>query len=75
MPEHHVKIPLNGKAKPSQAQLDELVLEAKASLNGAGHIVVRPSGTEPIVRVMVQHPELRTAERACRDLADKVGAL
>jgi phosphoglucosamine mutase len=75
MPEHHVKIPLNGRAKPSQAQLDELVIEAKASLNGTGHIVVRPSGTEPIVRVMVQHPELRTAERACRDLAEKVGAL
>jgi len=75
MPESHVKIPLNGKPKPAQAQLDELVAEAKAELGTTCNIVIRPSGTEPIVRVMVQHPELRTAERLCKELGDKVKAL
>jgi phosphoglucosamine mutase len=75
MPESHVKVPLNGRAKPAQAQLDELVANAKAELGVACNIVIRPSGTEPIVRVMVQHPELRTADRVCKELGDKVKAL
>jgi phosphoglucosamine mutase len=75
MPESHTKVPLNGRGKPPQSALDELATEAKAALNGTGHIVIRPSGTEPIVRVMVQHPELRTAERMCKELGEKVGAL
>ena len=75
MPESHVKVPLNGRAKPAQAQLDQLVAEAKAELGVACNIVIRPSGTEPIVRVMVQHPELRTADRVCKELGDKVKAL
>jgi len=75
MPESHLKVPLNGRPKPSQDALDALVAEAREQLNGSGHIVVRPSGTEPIVRVMVQHADARTAERATQQLADKVGAL
>ncbi|MBI1321126.1 MAG: phosphoglucosamine mutase [Candidatus Hydrogenedens sp.] len=75
MPESHLKVPLNGRPKPKQADLDAMVTEAKDALNGLGHIVVRPSGTEPIVRVMVQHPELRTAERVTRELAERVGGL
>ena len=51
------------------------VAEAKAELGTACNIVIRPSGTEPIVRVMVQHPELRTADRVCKELGDKVKAL
>jgi phosphoglucosamine mutase len=75
MPESHLKVALNGRPKPKQKDLDAMVAEANAALNGLGHIVVRPSGTEPIVRVMVQHPELRTAERVTRELAERVGAM
>ncbi len=75
MPEIHRKIPLKGKAKPAQDQLDALVQEAEATLNGRGRIVIRPSGTEPIVRVMVQHEELRTAESLSESLAARVAGM
>ncbi len=75
MPESHVKVPLNGKEKPAQERLAELVQEAEAELAGAGRVVIRPSGTEPIVRVMVQHEDLRKAELLCHELAKKVASL
>src|SRR5690606_30118322 len=62
MPEIHRKVSLKDRSKPAQELLDALVQEAESSLQGRGRIVIRPSGTEPIVRVMVQHEELRTAE-------------
>ena len=75
MPESHRKVPLNGKATPTTKQLDEITQAADAELNGSGRIVIRPSGTEPIVRVMVQHEEIRKAESLVEELAQKVGAL
>ncbi len=75
MPESHAKVPLNGKKKPAQDALDAIVTEAEAAMNGSGRVVIRPSGTEPIVRVMVQHDELRAAETLVQELAAKVGAL
>jgi len=43
--------------------------EARAALGAAGRIVVRPSGTEPLIRVMVEGPELREVEDVAARLA------
>ncbi len=75
MPEWHTRVPLNGKPKPTQEALDALREEAEAAFGGAGRAVIRPSGTEPIVRVMVQHDELRAAQQWAEALAEKVRAL
>ena len=45
------------------------VAPASALLLAAGaRVVVRPSGTEPIIRVMVEHADAATAEDGCRQL-------
>lgn len=75
MPESHQKIPLNGRPKPSQDSLDALVEEIKDELDGKGRVVIRPSGTEPIVRIMVQHQDARTAQTLTKQLADRVAAM
>lgn len=75
MPEIHRKVPLTGRGKPDQAALDAIVRDAEAELGGRGRVVIRPSGTEPIVRVMVQHEELRAAETLGASLAARVEAL
>ncbi len=75
LPECHEKVQLDGKEKPPQDQLDAIVADVLAGAEGNPRIVVRPSGTEPIVRVMVQHEEIRSAEALAKELAQKVAAL
>ena len=41
------------------------------ALGDTGRILVRPSGTEPVVRVMVEAPEKET----CRQYVDEVVAV
>ena len=46
----------------------------EAELGGEGRVLVRPSGTEPVVRVMVEAPTAEAAERHTSRLADRLVA-
>jgi phosphoglucosamine mutase len=46
--------------------------QANGELEGKGRVLVRPSGTEPMVRVMVEAPTLEEAEGICAGLVDLV---
>jgi phosphoglucosamine mutase len=43
-----------------------------AALEGRGRVLLRPSGTEPLVRVMAEAPTAEEAEAVCNRLADLV---
>jgi phosphoglucosamine mutase len=43
------------------------------ALAGRGRVLVRPSGTEPLVRVMVEAPTADEADTACARLVDLLG--
>jgi phosphoglucosamine mutase len=45
------------------------ILEAEARLNGTGRIVVRPSGTEPLIRIMAEADDERLVGQVIRDIA------
>jgi phosphoglucosamine mutase len=49
--------------------LDDAVRAAEARLAGAGRVLVRYSGTEPVLRVMVEGPERGAVRRLARDVA------
>jgi phosphoglucosamine mutase len=53
-------------------ELWEAVERENAALEGRGRVLVRASGTEPLVRVMVEAPEHEECEAVCRRLVEVV---
>jgi phosphoglucosamine mutase len=49
-------------------EVDAAVREAEQGLQGRGRVLVRPSGTEPLVRVMVEAPSEQEADEVCSRL-------
>jgi phosphoglucosamine mutase len=56
----------------SDPALAEAVSAAKSKLAGAGRVLLRPSGTEPVIRVMVETRHSDLAEQVAGQLADAV---
>ncbi|MFK7962794.1 MAG: phosphoglucosamine mutase [Burkholderiaceae bacterium] len=58
----------------SNAELNSAISEAEKALGEDGRILIRPSGTEPLLRVMVEASSRRTAEQWAAQLAGAVRA-
>jgi len=56
-------------ALESAAEVNEAVSAAGKALEGRGRVLVRPSGTEPLVRVMVEAPTQDETDEVCGRLA------
>jgi phosphoglucosamine mutase len=56
----------------ASARLAAAIKAAQAGLGESGRVLVRPSGTEPAVRVMVEHVESGQARAVADRLADEV---
>jgi phosphoglucosamine mutase len=58
---------------PAKSQrIQDAVARAEARLGGAGRIVLRPSGTEPVIRVMVEGSDEKLVRELARELAVSV---
>ncbi len=73
LPQVLVNVPGVDRTRASGACMDTrlaaAVAEAEAELDGTGRVLLRPSGTEPLVRVMVEAAEAGQARRVADDLA------
>ena len=50
--------------------MTEAVARAEEILKGRGRILIRPSGTEPLLRVMVEADDKSLAQRLAQEIAD-----
>jgi phosphoglucosamine mutase len=69
-PQVLVNVP--GDASRLGPRTDAAVRRAEAELGGDGRVLVRPSGTEPKIRLMIQARDAALAERVVGQLADDV---
>lgn len=56
-------------------RLWQQVRQQEEMLHGDGRVLVRPSGTEALIRVMVEAKTVETAHQVAQDLADFIKTL
>ena len=59
----------SAKTVAASGAVERAVAEAEATLGEEGRILLRPSGTEPVVRVMVEHADEDVCEEVCEEVA------
>jgi phosphoglucosamine mutase len=75
LPQRLVNVRVRDRDALSQAAgVDQAVQAAAQELTGRGRVLVRPSGTEPLVRVMVEAPTEDEAHEVCERLVALVQA-
>ena len=63
----------NGREKFSEsARIRDAVKDVEAELNGLGRVILRPSGTEPLIRVTLEGKDSGQVQRLAQQLADAV---
>ena len=69
----NVKISPEGKGKVNEdSDVQAKVAQVAAQLEGHGRIIVRESGTEPLVRVMLEGSDYSEIERLANETAEIV---
>jgi phosphoglucosamine mutase len=72
-PQLMINVPLQGHSDPMQsAAVQQAVLQAEAKLDGRGRVLLRPSGTEPLIRVMVEGEDDLLVSQLAEDIAAQV---
>lgn len=71
-PQALVNVPVNGDFDLSDARIAAALSAARAALSDKGRVLVRPSGTEPLVRVMVESESERLSHLWAQRLAEEV---
>jgi phosphoglucosamine mutase len=71
LPQRLVNVPVERKGDlPGATALWDAVREAEAALGEDGRVIVRASGTEPLVRVMIEAPTADECDRWCATIAE-----
>ncbi len=74
-PQVMINVPVKPRAGArEQAGVDRVVKQAERDLGGDGRVLLRPSGTEPVIRVMVEAKSRAKAQRWAKAIAVAVRA-
>lgn len=69
----NAKVPNHKKEQFMEyAEIAEAIDALEKQFNGQGRVLIRPSGTEPLVRVMIEGKDQAQIEKEARKLADLI---
>ena len=69
-PQHMINVKIHtGTDWPTHPRLQKALAEVEQKLQGRGRVLIRPSGTEPVLRIMVEAQEADLAQRSAQQLA------
>ena len=74
-PQHMVNVTADADGKRAFRENEEIkgiIADAEKTLGSTGRILVRPSGTEPVVRIMVESMDADMTVSLCEDVANKI---
>ncbi|MGF2952702.1 phosphoglucosamine mutase [Mycobacterium sp. THU-M116] len=74
LPQVLINVEVADRAASEAPSVQAAVAEATTELGDTGRILLRPSGTEPVIRVMVEAPAKEVAERIAARVAEAVSA-
>ena len=73
MPQRLVNVPLPVKTNPmNEPKVKAAVADVESKLNGRGRVLLRASGTEPLIRVMVEGEDEKSVNMYAQQIADAV---
>ncbi|MDH3941080.1 MAG: phosphoglucosamine mutase, partial [Xanthomonadales bacterium] len=76
-PQIMINVPVSPSAREQFSDsepINQALREVEAELNGKGRVILRPSGTEPLIRVTLEGSDSTQVERLANQLAATVRA-
>ena len=75
-PQHMINVRIGGPVDlEGNVELREAVTAIEDRLGDSGRVLLRPSGTEPVIRVMIEGEDAGEVESLCAELARQVESL
>ena len=71
-PQKNISIPVNNKNPLNDPVVKKVIKEQELSLANNGRVIVRESGTEPIIRIMVESKEEAVINDICENIASSI---
>jgi phosphoglucosamine mutase len=76
LPQILVNVRFSGESDPLEnAEVKSVTAEVEKQLSGKGRVLLRKSGTEPLIRVMVEGEDASLVESLAHRIADAVKAV
>ncbi len=71
MPQVNEAVTVDNRDIINDTDLQSLIKEIESDIT-VGRVLVRPSGTEPKIRIMIEAPEIKVAEKYTKDIKDLI---